>query len=294
MKLIVKFNLALSIVFTIGLSIAGYVSYEVLQRNAREEIVQNARIMMQGALAVRGYTSAQIKPLLDTQLKYEFLPQSVSAYAANAYFTELRKQYPDYAYKEATLNPTNLSDRAADWEADIVNKFRQSVGQPNAVTEIVGDRETPSGRTLYLARPIQITDARCLVCHSTADAAPKSMIDKYGSANGFGWTLNEVVGAQIVSVPMDVPIQRAWNTFKVFMGLLIALGAFIFLLLNVLLITLVVRPVTKLAGLADQVSLGDMNVEEFNVGGRDEIATLAGSFSRMRKSLVHALKMLES
>jgi len=291
-KLIVKFNLALSIVFIIGLSIAGYVSHEVLQRNAREEILQNARIMMQGALAVRGYTSAQIKPLLDTQLKYEFLPQSVSAYAANAYFTELRKQYPEYAYKEATLNPTNLSDRAADWEADIVNNFRQGSSKETA-KEIVGDRETPAGRNLYLARPIQIKDARCLTCHSTADAAPKSMIDKYGSANGFGWNLQEVVGAQIVSVPMEVPVQRAWNTFKVFMGLLIALGAFIFLLLNVLLITLVVRPVNKLAGLADKVSLGDMNAEEFNVGGRDEIATLAESFSRMRKSLVHALKMLE-
>ena len=290
MKLIIKFNLALSIVFVLGLAIAGYVSHEVLQRNAREEILQNARIMMQGALAVRGYTSSQIKPLLDTQLKYEFLPQSVSAYAATEYFGELRKQYPEYAYKEATLNPTNLRDRAADWEADIVNNFRQGNGQK----EIVGDRETPSGRNLYLARPIQINDARCLSCHSTVDAAPKSMIDKYGAANGFGWNFHEVVGAQIVSVPMDLPIQRAWNTFKVFMGLLIAIGAFIFLLLNVLLITLVVRPVNKLAGLADKVSLGEMNVEEFNVRGRDEIATLAESFSRMRKSLVHALKMLES
>jgi HAMP domain-containing protein len=289
-KLIIKFNLALSIVFVLGLAIAGYVSHEVLQRNAREEILQNARIMMQGALAVRGYTSSQIKPLLDTQLKYEFLPQSVSAYAATEYFGELRKQYPEYAYKEATLNPTNLRDRAADWEADIVNNFRQGNGQK----EIVGDRETPSGRNLYLARPIQINDARCLSCHSTVDAAPKSMIDKYGAANGFGWNFHEVVGAQIVSVPMDLPIQRAWNTFKVFMGLLIAIGAFIFLLLNVLLITLVVRPVNKLAGLADKVSLGEMNVEEFNVRGRDEIATLAESFSRMRKSLVHALKMLES
>lgn len=290
MKLLIKFNLALSVVFLLGLALAGYVSHEVLQRNAREEILQNARIMMQGALAVRGYTSTQIKPLLDTQLKYEFLPQSVSAFAATEYFTELRKQYPEYAYKEATLNPTNLRDRAADWEADIVNNFRQGNGQK----EIIGDRDTPSGRTLYLARPIQINDPRCLSCHSTVDAAPKSMIDRYGAANGFGWNLKEVVGAQIVSVPMDLPIQRAWSTFKVFMGLLVVLGAFIFLLLNMLLITLVIRPVNKLAGLADKVSLGDMNVEEFNVKGRDEIATLAGSFSRMRKSLVHALKMLES
>ncbi|MFT3734565.1 MAG: DUF3365 domain-containing protein [Rhodocyclaceae bacterium] len=289
MKLIIKFNLILSLVFLAGLGVAGYISHELLQRNAREEILQNARIMMQGALAVRGYTSTQIKPLLDTQLKYEFLPQSVSAFAATEYFTELRKKYPEYSYKEATLNPTNPRDRASDWEADIVNRFRDS----EQVTEQIGDRDTPSGKQLYLARPIRISDARCLACHSTVDAAPASMVEKYGNANGFGWKLNEVVGSQIVSVPMDLPIKRADTTFKVFMTLLVALVAFIFILLNVLLFFLVVKPVNKLASIADRVSLGEMNVEEFKAGGRDEIGTLSDSFSRMRKSLVQALKMLE-
>lgn len=290
MKLIVKFNLALSVVILIGLAAAGYVSHELLQRNAREEILQNARIMMQGSLAARGYTISQINPLLQNQLNYEFLPQSVAAYAASEYFNELRKQYPDYTYKEATLNPTNPKNRVADWEGDIVNTFRNTAGQ----TEIVGERDTPSGRTLFLARPIQIKDPACLRCHSVPDAAPASMIARYGTANGFGWQHNEIVGAQVVSVPMELPIKRADATFRVFMTLLVALVVFIFVLLNVLLLTLVVRPVKRLASIADRVSLGEMEVEEFPVKGRDEIATLAESFGRMRKSLVHALKMLES
>lgn len=290
MKLIVKFNLALSLVFLIGLGAAGYVSHELLQRNAREEILQNARIMMQGSLAARGYTVSQITPLLQNQLNYEFLPQTVAAYAATEYFNELRKQYPDYTYKEATLNPTNPRDRAADWEADIVNTFRNN----NTQSEIFGERDTPAGRTLFLARPIQIKDPACLRCHSVPDAAPASMIARYGTANGFGWQHNEIVGAQVVSVPMDLPIKRAEATFSVFMTLLVALVGFIYVLLNVLLITLVVRPVNRLARIADRVSLGEMDVEEFPVKGRDEIATLSESFGRMRKSLVHALKMLES
>ncbi|NMG33714.1 DUF3365 domain-containing protein [Azoarcus sp. TTM-91] len=290
MKLLVKFNLVLLLVCLVGLGGAGYVSHELLQRNAREEVLQHASIMMQGALAARGYTNSQVSPLLQTQLNYEFLPQSVAAYAAAEYFGELRKHYPDYTYKEATLNPTNPRNRAADWEADIVQSFRNVAGQ----TEISGERDTPAGRALFLARPIQIKDGACLRCHSVPDAAPPSMIARYGSANGFGWQPNEIVGAQVVSVPMAVPIQRAEQTFRVFMTLLVVLVAFIFVLLNVLLVTLVVRPVNRLARLADRVSLGDMEAEEFSVKGRDEIATLAESFSRMRKSLVHALKMLES
>jgi len=290
MKLLVKFNLVLLLVCLVGLGGAGYVSHELLQRNAREEVLQHASIMMQGALAARGYTNSQVSPLLQTQLNYEFLPQSVAAYAAAEYFGELRKHYPDYTYKEATLNPTNPRNRAADWEADIVQSFRNVAGQ----SEISGERDTPAGRALFLARPIQIKDGACLRCHSVPDAAPPSMIARYGSANGFGWQHNEIVGAQVVSVPMAVPIQRAEQTFRVFMMLLVVLVAFIFVLLNVLLVTLVIRPVNRLARLADRVSLGDMEAEEFRVKGRDEIATLAESFSRMRKSLVHALKMLES
>ena len=126
MKLIVKFNLVLFLVFAIGFAAVGYFANRLLQRNAKEEIMENARIMMEAALAVRSYTSTQIKPLLETQIKYSFLPQIVPAYSANQYFGQLHKKFPEYSYKEATLNPTNPMNRANDWEADIVNVFRQS------------------------------------------------------------------------------------------------------------------------------------------------------------------------
>lgn len=289
MKLAVKFNLVFLLIFAAGLAIVGYISRELLLRNAREEIVQHARIMMEAALAVRAYTNTQVKPLLDTQLKYTFLPQSVPAYAATEYFNELRKRYPDYNYKEATLNPTNPRDRATDWETDVVTRFRQNPDAP----EMVGERSTPSGAALFLARPLQIKNEACLACHSTVDAAPKTMLDRYGTANGFGWKLNEIVGAQIVSVPMSVPIARANDTFMVFMASLAGVFVLIFIAMNVMLYSIVVRPVSTLAGIADQVSLGKLEAPDFVVKGKDEIAKLSDSFNRMRKSLVHAMKMLD-
>jgi len=290
MKLIWKFNLVLLGIFALGFVVAGYISYRALQQNAREEILQNARLMMEAALATRNYTAAQIKPLLDTQMRYKFLPQTVPAFAATEQFNELRKKHPDYVYKEATLNPTNLRDRASDWEADVVNNFR--AGAFN--TELVGERDTPTGRALYLSRPIQIKSAACLECHSTADAAPKTMIDLYGPANGFGWRMDEIIGAQIVSVPMAVPIERATKTFTAFMGSLAAVFVAIFVLLNVMLYTMVIRRVTTLAGMADKVSLGDLDAGEFKTRSRDEIGVLTEAMGRMKASLVQAMKMLES
>jgi protein-histidine pros-kinase len=289
MRLIFKFNLVFILVFLLGLAAAGYVSHELLQRNAREEILQNARLLMETSLSTRAYTSGQVRPLLETQMKYAFLPQSVPAYSATEVLNGLRKKFPEYGYKEATLNPTNPRDRAVEWESDIINQFR---GNPDR-GEIIGERDTPTGRTLYIARPIQIKDPACLPCHSTVEAAPKTMVDRYGPANGFGWQLNEIVGAQVVVVPTAVPVDRANAAFKTFMTSLTAVFVLIGVVLNLMLLAMVIRPVTKLSKLADEVSLGNMDVPDFRVRGRDEIATLADSFNRMKKSLVQAMKMLE-
>jgi protein-histidine pros-kinase len=289
MKLIWKFNLVLLGIFVLGFAISGYVSYRVLQANAREEIVQNARLMMEAALSSRTYTNTQVKPLLETQLKYAFLPQTVPAYAATEVFNEMRKKHPDYGYKEATLNPTNPRDRASDWEADIVNAFRQSKDN----VEMVGERDTPTGRALYLARPIQITSGACLVCHSTTEVAPKTMIDQYGSANGFGWKMNEVIGAQVVSVPMSVPIKRADETFRTFMLSLAGVFVVTFVLLNAMLHVMVIRRVTRLSAIADQVCLGNLDAGEFRTRSSDEIGVLTEALGRMKVSLVQAMKMLE-
>jgi len=290
MKLMWKFNLVLLALFVVGFTLTGVISYNVLQANAREEILDNARVMMESALASRSYTNTQVKPLLETQLRYTFLPQTVPAYAATEQFNDLRKKYPDYSYKEATLNPTNPRDRATDWEADVVNQFRNGLVK----TELVGERETAGGRTLYLARPIQITDAACLTCHNTVAEAPKTMIELYGPANGFGWKLNEIIGAQIVSVPSALPVQRANHTFKVFMLLLTLVFVLTFILLNVMLYSIVIQRVKRLAKLADQVSLGHLETAEFKDKTKDEIGVLTEALARMNKSLVQAIKMLEA
>ena len=289
MKLIVKFNLIFVLVFALGFAAAAYVSNQLLQKNARDEIVQNARLIMEASSASRDYTSAQIAPLLQTQMQYEFLPQIVPAYAATEQFSTLHAKFPDFAYKEATLNPTNLRDRASEWEADLVNRFRQYPDQ----VEIVGERDTPNGRSLYMARPIQIKSAACLVCHSTVDVAPKTMLDKYGNANGFGWKLNEIIGAQVVSVPTSLPLQRANDAFKTFMFSLGAVFAAIFVALNLMLWLMVVRPVTRLAVIADNVSMGKMEGVDFPSFGQDEIGVLGQAFARMKKSLTQAMKMLD-
>jgi HAMP domain-containing protein len=289
LKLLFKFNLVFIALFLLGIGASGYVSWTLLQRNAREEVAENARLMMSVAVAVRSYTNQQIKPLLKTQMIYSFLPQSVPAFSATEVLNELRKKYPSYGYKEALLNPTNPRDRAVDWEADIVNQFRNS-----PTPELYGVRESSTGSSLYFARPLTINDGACLECHSTIEAAPKPMVDVYGPANGFGWKFHETVGAQVVSVPFAVAYGRAEKAFITFMGSLVAVLVTIGVILNFVLWWMFIRPVSKISSLADRISLGELEAPDIEIRSRDEIYTLAESLARMRKSLVQAMQMLET
>jgi HAMP domain-containing protein len=289
MGLRLKFNLVLILVFALGLAASGYVSKRILEANAQEEVTRNAELMMGAALAVRGYTSKQVKPQLELQLMRAFLPQSVPAYAATEMFNTLRQQHPEYTYKEATLNPTNPRDRAVEWEADIVQQFRNDTTR----TEIRGTRDTPTGKALYLAKPLKISDPGCIPCHDTPDTAPKSMVAHYGNANGFGWKLGETVGAQIISVPMSVPLLKADQAFRTFMTSLLGVFLLAFIVLNVVLSLLVIRPIVRMSRAADEVSTGNFDVPEFSVGSHDEIGVLATSFNRLRRSLEKAMKLLE-
>lgn len=290
MKLLLKFNLVFLLVFLAGLAVAGAIARQLLQRDAEAEVVDRARLLMEKAMVVSAYTANQIAPLLNTQMKYSFLPQSIPAYSSTEVVNALQKTYPDYSYKPAMLNPTNPRDRAVAWEEDVINQFKKSP----ELTEFIGQRDTPSGPQLYIARPIRITNPNCLQCHSTPAAAPQTVIDKYGPNNGFGWTLNETLGAQVVSVPMRLPLERAERAFGVVMAMLAGVFLLIGVALNLMLWKLVIQPVSRLSALSDRVSLGELDAPEFVVRSKDEIGVLAESFGRMRKSLVQAMKMLEA
>src|ERR1700722_11258678 len=182
MSLLIRINLALAAIFVAAAVIVGYACPAILEANPPREVFAQAGLMMDSALAIRAYTANEILPLLSERIQSEFPPQSVPFYAATQNFLRLRERHSEYTYKEATLNPMNPRDRATDWESDIIQRFRNDAH----AQEVIGERDTPMGKSLYLARPIR-NEAECSSCHSTPSSAPRSLIARYGGDNGFGW-----------------------------------------------------------------------------------------------------------
>lgn len=289
LSLTVKFNLAFIATFAAGLVATGIIADRVLQANAVESTLRDANLMIEAATAVHNYTSQQVTPLLANQIKYSFVPQSIPAYSAIESLMAIQQKIPGFSYKHAMLNPTNPRDRATDWENDVIRRLHD---HPE-LHQMVGQRDTPSGRSLFIARPTRIDSAACLECHSTPAAAPRTMLDKYGPANGFDWPLHETIGAQVVSMPMSLPLDHARTVWHTFMALFAAVFSCILIVLNLMVHFLVTRRLTVLSRAADDASLGKLESEQFSTRGADEISSLAVSFNRMKTSLVEALRMLE-
>ncbi|NDJ18004.1 c-type heme family protein [Myxacorys almedinensis] len=291
LKLGPKFNLLLALVFIGGFIISGLALSNVLESRAKNEVTSKALILIQTMNSVRDYTSTNLQPLLNPRLDTDstFIPETVPAYSATEVFQRVRKTdpYKDFFYKEATLDPTNLRDKADSFEADLVDKFRKD----SNTKELSGFRDLPGGQVFYIARPLSVQKESCLRCHSTPDKAPRSQIATYGAENGFNWKLNDIVAAQLISVPAEEVLNNARQSLVMIMSILLAVFLAIVAVINYLLKRSVIHPIRQMARTAESVSMGHME-EEFRQTSRDEIGALAAAFNRMKSSLEISMNLL--
>jgi HAMP domain-containing protein len=291
LKIGTKVNLLLIVVFIVSIFVSGAALSSVLQQKAQSEVTNKALILIKTMNSVRNYTQNRITPLLAARLETEpaFIAETVPAFSATEVFENFRKNddYKNFLYKEATLNPTNLRDKADNFEAQLVERFRSNT----KLKELSGFRAFPEGKVFYIARPLAITDQKCLRCHSTPEQAPKSQLATYGSETGFGWKINEIIAAQVISVPSEEVFDNAQQTWSLLMGILIAVFAVILLLINFLMKTFILQRIRKIEKVAQKVSTGDMDAN-FDETSQDEIGGLAAAFNRMKSSLEIAMKLL--
>ncbi|HWL83990.1 MAG TPA: DUF3365 domain-containing protein [Roseomonas sp.] len=275
-------------VFLIGLlaGLGGF--YFLLQERALRQAAAEARILLTSALAIRGYTAKNIFPKLSRLPTDEFHEETVPSFGAQTVFRMVASDYGAYTYREPALNPTSRADLATPFEVELIQRFRADA----ALHELSGVRPTETDRLFYLARPIRVTQEGCLTCHSTPDRAPPAMLAKYGSTNGFGWQMNEVVGAQVLTVPVTEGLKGSLELVGMLgLGLAVIFGvAYVALVLA--LDTMVIRPLGALSRAAEAASQSHDTRLRLPRAGASEIRSLADAIERLRTSLGKALGQL--
>lgn len=296
-KLNTKFTLLLSLVFISGIVVSGVALSEALQNRVEEQITSKALVLMETMNSLRAYTNTRIQnspilaPILDEQPK--FIPETIPTYSVREVFEGVRQNpvYKNFFYKDATLDPTNLRDKADEFETEIVMRFRK---EPET-KEISGFRNLFGEKVFYIARPFRITEASCLRCHSTPEAAPKNQIDTYGKEHGFGWKLNDIIAAQTIYVPAQHVLDSVRSVFSLTIVIFVVIFALVIILINFLLKRSVIEPIRIMAKLAQKISddtLSSENAEESQaknltkVARRgDELGQLGRVFERMAQEV---------
>ncbi|SNB74712.1 protein-histidine pros-kinase [Arboricoccus pini] len=290
MRLIVKINLVITLAFALALAVSAQLMWNRFVDGARDEVLQSARIMLAASNGMMHFIDREVSPLPRLLgADHVFAKAAVPFFATASVFKELQKDYPDYSVHNVALNPTNPDDRPDEAGQGIIAQFRADKELDELVTRL-GQGSTAS---LKLSRPI-VVGKDCLACHDTPARAPPSMVSLYGDKGGFGWKAGETVGAEIVTVPVAPTLERAGVAYR---SLLITFGSVflvVLILLNIFLFLLVIRPIKRMARIADDVSLGRSDIPIYEHNSSDEIGTLARAFNRMRRSLESALKMIEA
>ncbi|GAC1302088.1 MAG: DUF3365 domain-containing protein [Steroidobacteraceae bacterium] len=252
MRIETRIALVTAISFSAAALAAGILSYRIEIRQAQLDINSKAEVLIDAASAVRHYTNDEIAPLFTDTAVTPFLPQQVPAYAAQATMLDLHARYPQFQYHEVSVNPTNANDRASDWEAGLLRQLRAD----DKLTEVVGERGSGNSSRFFVARPLRVTSAACLRCHSVPAAAPAAMLAKYGSTSGFGWKLGDVTALQIVDVPTAPSRRKAFDSVTVTVGSIAATFALIQVLLSFIIRSQIVRPLALLKETARALSMG--------------------------------------
>jgi HAMP domain-containing protein len=273
------------VVFTAALLIGAMTFYLFFKAASMQHVEDEARALLKLAMASRNYTVEHITPLLEKLPEETFHPEGVPSFAAQALFKQFATAAGDYTYREAAINPTNPDDLASAFEVELIASFRAD----RSVKEIKDTRSVDGEPTFFIAQPIEITNQACLRCHSTPDAAPPALLAQYGTSNGFGWKMNEIVGAQVLSVPISREIRSIYELVAIFVFMLSLLFVVVSLVVALPLQKNVIQPLRHLAQVADRSSLRDDNVA-LPTKGAGEVQQLSLAISRLRTSLAVALK----
>jgi len=262
--------------------------YLLLHDRAMRQAEQDARILLGSASAMRQYTDSHIAPLVAQLPAGAFHEEEVPSYAAQTVFRAVTGMASAYTYREPALNPTSPNDRATPFDVELIGRFRDD----SNLSELSGVYDTGREQLFYLTRPIRISDAQCLSCHSEPTRAPAAMLVKYGRENGFGWKLGEVIGIQLLTVPLTQQLTGTLELVALLTGGLFVLFGICYLALSFSLDQTVVRPLRALSHAADMVSRSAGGSVHVPRTGIRELHILADALERMRLSMMKALAEL--
>jgi two-component system sensor histidine kinase/response regulator len=264
----------------------------IFYRSIKSQILLQAETecknMIEVVESTQDYVKDQLRPKVSSNIPDGmFIPEAMSTtYVSKHVINLYLEKHPELYFKFASNNPRNTSNQADDYEKKLIEMFSSDKN----LKEWKGIINRDGVPYLSIATPRKFTDD-CMSCHGDPAIAPRELLEKYGSENGFGKETGEVT-LKIAGIPIATPIAVARH--KTMTMALIALIAVIlmFVIISVILNFIITRPISNLHHIA--VDIGDGNFDDLERSPKkDEISQLNNAFVEMATKVRESHDQLE-
>ncbi len=276
----------LSVIATI---LIGYGGYVLSRRTILAEAKGKGEMLFHYVQASGTFFAKFQKPIVEELVtdKDTFIPELMSRFVVQRIsFDVFQETQKGYQFKQATIDPLWPDNKANDEEVKLIKEFAANP----ALTMKEGIMSKDGKQFLFFAKPVKIDKKSCLTCHGNPADAPQDQQDLYGTEHGYGWKVDEIVGANMVYVSIDEALvaakAAAWRIFALGIGCLVVIIGCIWFVFD----RGVVAPIVRLSAIATDISLGKNLCDSAHTDSKDEIGALANSIDRLRISVNKLLK----
>lgn len=232
----------ISILFLVVFLIVSSVLYQHQQNSAVNEAEKRIEIFMKKWKALFHYVEVEQKEVfyqLEKEgklLKKGYFNPKVLSFTFIA--RQIQEKYEEdekangkipYGYRIAATAPRNKINQATEYEAKILNQFRNN--EISSYTEFLY-KDNEKFYTRYL--PIERTTKTCMRCHSTPDMAPEGLVERYGNKAGFGENIGQIRGMIIMEIPFSEIEKETFKSFSITLAIIFFVFILFFIIIYIL------------------------------------------------------------
>ncbi|MEW5772924.1 MAG: DUF3365 domain-containing protein [Thermodesulfobacteriota bacterium] len=289
-----RLSLSLSLlIFAAVTLLSALFVYPLLQARTLVQAERQARILLERNLATHAFYAHTLRPRV-FELAQPVMRQGYfdpawmsSTYAVREITKEHAAIAPDSKlyYKECARNARSPENEADAYES----AFIQDLNRDPGLTIRSETRELDGETYFQVLHRGEAMEAPCLRCHSTPDAAPSGLVDRYGAERSFGRSLGEVVSAVSIRIPVSQLLAEARHEALAVVGLVALATGLIILAAHLLTRRALFAPLESISEQARRVTEDPSLLgEELPPPLGREVATLTRSFNAMSVHL-HAV-----
>ncbi len=279
-RLWAKFVIGIGLIVFLAVGTMSVWFYEYVKTVYVQQTFQKTDLVFGHVDATMEYIRDELRPKMFHILpKDQFVLEGMSTSFVNkGVMSRFTQMFPGYIYRRVALNPMVPENKANSFERHFIEKFsRNPHGDLNWKGLVSrGDRE------FFIHLKGVVMEKECNVCHGDPSISPKSLVARYGKANGHNWPEGKVVGLVSMAIPMDTTFTNIREVaFSVFFAGLTGV-ALLTLFLYYFYYVVAQVPLQKTSAFFKSVVSGEKGLDvRFEVKGQDEISELADSFNHM-------------